>query len=91
MYALPLPWLLRGLPPCRPSISGRATGVVAVHSERTRDMSILSWIIVGIAAGWLGRMVIPGEGPVGLFGDLVIGVVGAIIGVGSSVSLATRV
>ena len=43
-------------------------------------MSILAWIIVGIIAGWLARMVIPSEGPAGLLGDLVIGVVGAIVG-----------
>jgi uncharacterized membrane protein YeaQ/YmgE (transglycosylase-associated protein family) len=43
-------------------------------------MSILAWIVVGIIAGWLGKMVIPGEGPAGLVGDLVIGVVGAVVG-----------
>ena len=43
-------------------------------------MSILAWIVVGIIAGWLAKMVIPGEGPAGLIGDLVVGVVGAIIG-----------
>jgi len=43
-------------------------------------MSILAWIIVGIIAGWLARKVIPGAGPAGLFGDLVIGVVGAVVG-----------
>lgn len=43
-------------------------------------MSILSWIIVGIVAGWLAKMVIPGEGPGGVLGDLVIGVVGAVAG-----------
>jgi len=43
-------------------------------------MSILAWIVVGIIAGWLAKMVIPGEGPGGVLGDLVIGVVGAIVG-----------
>jgi uncharacterized membrane protein YeaQ/YmgE (transglycosylase-associated protein family) len=43
-------------------------------------MSVLSWIIVGIIAGWLAKMVIRGEGPGGVLGDLVIGVVGAIAG-----------
>lgn len=43
-------------------------------------MSILAWIIVGIIAGWLARKVIPGAGPAGLLGDLVIGVVGAVVG-----------
>jgi len=43
-------------------------------------MSILAWIVVGIIAGWLARKVIRGEGPAGLPGDLVIGVVGAVVG-----------
>jgi uncharacterized membrane protein YeaQ/YmgE (transglycosylase-associated protein family) len=43
-------------------------------------MSILAWIIVGILAGWLAKMVIPGEGPAGLLGDLVIGIIGAFVG-----------
>jgi len=43
-------------------------------------MDILAWIVVGILAGFLAKMVVPGEGPGGILGDLVIGVVGAIIG-----------
>jgi uncharacterized membrane protein YeaQ/YmgE (transglycosylase-associated protein family) len=43
-------------------------------------MSILAWLIVGIIAGWLAKMVIPGEAPRGVLGDLVTGVVGAIAG-----------
>src|SRR5579883_105936 len=49
------------------------------HQGGTR-MSILAWIVVGIIAGWLARMVVPGEGPGGIVGDLIIGVVGAFIG-----------
>lgn len=43
-------------------------------------MSIMAWIIVGIIAGWLARMVMPGEAPRGVFGDLPVGVAGAIAG-----------
>jgi uncharacterized membrane protein YeaQ/YmgE (transglycosylase-associated protein family) len=43
-------------------------------------MGIIAWIVVGIIAGWLARMVVPGEGPGGLVGDLVIGIIGAVIG-----------
>ena len=43
-------------------------------------MSIIAWIIVGIIAGWLAKMVVRGEGPGGLLGDLVVGVIGALIG-----------
>ena len=43
-------------------------------------MNIFALIIVGIVAGWLARMVMPGEGPAGFLGDLAIGVVGAFVG-----------
>lgn len=43
-------------------------------------MSILAWIVVGIIGGWLGKMVVPGEGPGGVLGDLIVGVIGAILG-----------
>lgn len=41
---------------------------------------IFFWIIVGIVAGALAKQVVPGEGPGGVLGDLVIGVLGAIAG-----------
>lgn len=43
-------------------------------------MSILAWIVIGIIAGLLAKSVVPGEGPGGLAGDLIIGVIGAFIG-----------
>ena len=42
-------------------------------------MDILSWIVVGIIAGFLARLVVP-EGPGGVLGDLVVGILGALIG-----------
>ena len=41
---------------------------------------LIFWIIVGIVAGLLAKSVVPGEGPSGLIGDLLIGVVGAFLG-----------
>ena len=43
-------------------------------------MDILTWIVVGVIAGFLAKAVVPGEGPGGVLGDLVVGVVGALIG-----------
>jgi len=42
-------------------------------------MSILSWIVVGLLAGWLAGMVMKGGG-FGLIGDIVIGVIGGLLG-----------
>lgn len=41
-------------------------------------MGILSWILVGLVAGWLADMVMGNRH--GLVGDLLLGVVGAILG-----------
>jgi uncharacterized membrane protein YeaQ/YmgE (transglycosylase-associated protein family) len=43
-------------------------------------MSFLAWIVVGLIAGVLAKYAVPGEGPGGLIGDLVVGVVGALLG-----------
>jgi len=42
-------------------------------------MGILSWIVVGLIAGWLAGMVMKGGG-YGLIGDIVVGVVGGLLG-----------
>lgn len=43
-------------------------------------MGFFAWIVVGIIAGFLAKLVIKGEGPGGILGDMIIGIVGAIIG-----------
>lgn len=43
-------------------------------------MDILFWIVVGIIAGALAKAVVPGEGPGGILGDLIVGIVGAFLG-----------
>lgn len=42
-------------------------------------MGILTWIIVGLIAGWLAGLVVRGSG-FGVLGDIIVGIVGAIIG-----------
>lgn len=42
-------------------------------------MGILSWIIVGLIAGWLAGLVVRGGG-YGVLGDIILGIVGALIG-----------
>ena len=42
-------------------------------------MGILSWIVVGLIAGWLAGLVVRGGG-YGLLGNIVVGIVGALIG-----------
>lgn len=42
-------------------------------------MGILSWIIVGLIAGWLAGMVMKGSG-YGVVGNIVVGIIGALLG-----------
>ena len=42
-------------------------------------MGILAWIVVGLIAGWLAGMVMRGGG-YGVLGDIIVGVVGALLG-----------
>jgi len=42
-------------------------------------MGILSWIVVGLIAGWLAGLVMKGGG-FGVIGNIVVGVVGGLLG-----------
>src|SRR5262245_15961031 len=52
-----------------------------LDEERTHAMliNLLVWIIVGGIAGWLASLVVQGGG-MGIVGDVIVGVVGALIG-----------
>ena len=43
-------------------------------------MGFLSWILFGLIAGALARMLVPGRQAAGCLGTLVVGLVGALIG-----------
>lgn len=42
-------------------------------------MGILSWIILGAIAGWIGSMLVNKTGE-GLFRDIVLGIIGGVVG-----------
>lgn len=42
-------------------------------------MDILWFILIGIAAGWLGGLIMKGQG-FGLVGNMIMGVIGALLG-----------
>jgi len=42
-------------------------------------MSIVSWIVVGLIAGWLAGLVVKGGG-FGVIGDIVVGIIGGLLG-----------
>lgn len=42
-------------------------------------MGILAWLVVGLIAGWLASLVMKG-GDSGILGDIILGIVGALVG-----------
>ena len=43
-------------------------------------MGILTWIIVGLIAGAVAKLILPGDDPGGIIVTILIGIVGAIVG-----------
>jgi uncharacterized membrane protein YeaQ/YmgE (transglycosylase-associated protein family) len=43
-------------------------------------MGILAWIVVGLIAGLLAKLVIPGDDPGGIIITILIGIAGAFVG-----------
>ena len=48
--------------------------------EASRAVGILSWIIVGLIAGVIAKLLMPGRDPGGCIITMLIGIVGAILG-----------
>jgi uncharacterized membrane protein YeaQ/YmgE (transglycosylase-associated protein family) len=40
---------------------------------------IIAWIVIGLIAGWLAGIIMPGKG-FGFIGDIIVGLIGAFIG-----------
>jgi len=43
-------------------------------------MAILVWLLIGLAAGALARLVVPGTDPMGWGGTLILGLAGSLVG-----------
>ena len=43
-------------------------------------MGILLWIVFGLLVGAIAKYLVPGEGPGGVIGDIIIGIIGALLG-----------
>lgn len=42
-------------------------------------MGILSWIVLGAIAGWIGSLIVNRTGE-GLFRDIILGIIGGVVG-----------
>ena len=43
-------------------------------------MFIIGWLIIGIVAGFLARLLVPGRDPMGFVATVVLGIAGSIVG-----------
>jgi uncharacterized membrane protein YeaQ/YmgE (transglycosylase-associated protein family) len=43
-------------------------------------MTLISWIVLGLVAGAIAKLLLPGKDPGGLVGTTLIGVAGAVVG-----------
>jgi uncharacterized membrane protein YeaQ/YmgE (transglycosylase-associated protein family) len=50
------------------------------HSEHLRRVGILSWIVLGLVAGALAKLIMPCEQGGGILITIALGVVGALVG-----------
>ncbi|HVA33758.1 MAG TPA: GlsB/YeaQ/YmgE family stress response membrane protein [Candidatus Baltobacteraceae bacterium] len=43
-------------------------------------MSIIAWIVFGLIVGLVARWIVPGAAPGGLITDIIVGILGALVG-----------
>ena len=43
-------------------------------------LSIIAWLIVGLIAGALARLIMPGRDPMGIVMTIILGIVGSFVG-----------
>ncbi|HXF57363.1 MAG TPA: GlsB/YeaQ/YmgE family stress response membrane protein [Actinomycetota bacterium] len=43
-------------------------------------VDVIVWLIVGLVAGAIARLLVPGEDPMGILGTMLLGLVGSVLG-----------
>ena len=69
----------------RPAIALAALPLIAAQGGKGDKVdvdvgSIILYALIGLVVGLLARFLVPGRDPLGFFGTLILGVVGALIG-----------
>jgi len=52
----------------------------AIQGGQQEMMSFIWWLIIGLIAGALARLIMPGRDPMGIIATIVLGIVGSILG-----------
>jgi uncharacterized membrane protein YeaQ/YmgE (transglycosylase-associated protein family) len=48
--------------------------------EEKKMLGFIWWIIIGLIAGALARLIMPGRDPMGILGTIVLGIIGSLVG-----------
>jgi uncharacterized membrane protein YeaQ/YmgE (transglycosylase-associated protein family) len=43
-------------------------------------MDVVVWLVVGLLAGAIARLLVPGRDPMGVLGTLILGLIGSVMG-----------
>jgi uncharacterized membrane protein YeaQ/YmgE (transglycosylase-associated protein family) len=43
-------------------------------------MAVVAWLIIGLIAGAIARLLVPGRDPMGILGTMLLGLAGSIVG-----------
>lgn len=49
-------------------------------NKESKSMGIISWIVFGLIAGIIAKMIMPGKDPGGFIITIILGIVGAVVG-----------
>jgi uncharacterized membrane protein YeaQ/YmgE (transglycosylase-associated protein family) len=62
------------------SLTGESAGTEAAHLyEQEVGVGIIGWIILGLLAGALAKLILPGDQPGGFIVTTIVGVIGAVV------------
>jgi uncharacterized membrane protein YeaQ/YmgE (transglycosylase-associated protein family) len=43
-------------------------------------MDLVAWLLIGLVAGFLARLLVPGRDPIGIVGTVLLGLAGSVVG-----------
>jgi len=56
------------------------SGINAPTKEDNKTMSFIWFLIIGLIAGALARLIMPGRDPMGIIATIILGIVGSLLG-----------
>lgn len=56
------------------------SGINAANKEDNKMLSFIWWLIIGLIAGALARLIMPGRDAMGIVATMVLGIIGSVLG-----------